>query len=458
MPEKKRTPTPEFDSGNAEAPAIETSSEVLANGSIVELVRNPDSGVLALLLCEGQKRSVDSKVECGGQWYRVAELDPSVARIVPLPSTTSDYGSTEDLFAATFNTFSAYGFSPEIANACTFFVFADWCHSTHQPPPILTISGPPAEATLLMQLLACVVRRGVTVADSTSGSLAGIVEQVQPTLIVDARNLSAHNRRLLAASCRPAAYIVRRGAVVDLGVPKVVYLGAAPDPEFSLEFALHVHLSPLPKGHRLFTPRDRQRLLATIQPQLLEYRVGNLAWVRSSDFDVPDMTDESRVIARVLGSSIVNAPDLQSGVRALVENREIEIRENRFADRTCIVIEALFAHCHDPKRHDLRVKELAEDANAILKARGEGAKLEARAVGEILNNLRVRREARNSRGRRILFNSRVNRNIHKLARDYEVESIEQRIPVCTLCKEILGGKKEPKETIAAEAVGPDLAM
>ena len=70
----------------------------------------------------------------------------------------------------------------------------------------------------------------------------------------------------------------------------------------------------------------------------------------------------------VFGSLHCGRPNsIQSGVRTLFEDRELEIRENRFTDPACIVIEVLLAHCHDPKRNDVRVKEVAAGTNAILR-------------------------------------------------------------------------------------------
>jgi hypothetical protein len=154
----------------------------------------------------------------------------------------------------------------------------------------------------------------------------------------------------------------------------------------------------------------------------------------------------------VLGASIVGTPHIQSGVRALFEEREIE--ETRFTDPACVVIEVLFPHCHDPERHELRVMDVAKDVNATLKVRRENAELEARKVGEILKNLGVGREARNRQGRRILLGDQLKRNIHVLARDHQVESIEQVVPVCTLCKEILGDLAKA----TADAIGQDSAV
>jgi hypothetical protein len=428
---------------------IQTSGEFLPDGSVVELIRDASSGELRLLWCAGKDSRLATEFEFGGRSYRAPDLSSSMARAIPLPSSNSAYGSTEDLFGATLAAFSLYAISAEAARACTYFVFAAWCHRTAQPPPILTISGPPAEATRLLQVVACVVRRGLSVVELTSPGLATIVELLQPTLIIDARHLSAQSRRLLAASCRPGAYLVTRNSVVDLGVPRVLYVGPQPDPELSIDFALHVHLPASPDGHRLLTGREQKQLLAEFQPRFLGYRIRNLSVVRDSEFDVPELTDESRVVAGVLGACIEGAPGIQSGVRTLFEDRELEIRENRFTDPACIVIEVLLAHCHDPKRDEVRVKEVAEGTNSILKARGEIVEIDPRAVGPILDKLGVRREPRNRLGRRILLNARIKRRIHTLARDHKVESIEQVMSVCKLCKEVFGNNADPTKETAA---------
>lgn len=438
------------------APIEVSSGDLLTGGVVIELLRN-DRGVLRFLKWDSKRRVEDHEVLFGEHWHQAADLDSSMARIIPFPTTCSDYRSTQDLFNTTVNVLSIYGVPPEAARTFTYIGFGTWGHSSSQPPPIATVCAQPAQWARLRQLLGCVVRRGVSVVELTPGFLAEVVK-FHPTLFFDGRHLGPRGRRLLAASCRPGAYLAAGKSVVNLSVPKIVYLGPDPDPDFSLDFSLHVNLPPVTGGHRLLTGKEEKQLQAQFQPWYAEYRIRNLAAIQDSNFDVPELADESRLIAQALGACIVDAPDIQSGVRALLEDREEETRESRFTDHKCIAIEALFVRCHEPKRHEIRVKEVAADVNALLKLRGEDVGLKERKVGKILKDLGVRGEPHNRRGVRILLNAGMKRHAHMLARDHKVESIEQVVPVCALCKEILGGVAKTTAGNTTEATGQDSAV
>jgi hypothetical protein len=149
------------------------------------------------------------------------------------------------------------------------------------------------------------------------------------------------------------------------------------------------------------------------------------------------MYSENRLIARVLGGCIVDAPEIQSTVRSLLESRDDQIREARFTDLAFVVIEVLLGECHGQERDAVRVKEIAERARAVLKGRGETMKLSPRKVGTVLDDLRLPRK-RQSCGFRIPPTATAKRRIHSQARDHEVEPVRERTAPCALCAEFFG--------------------
>jgi hypothetical protein len=150
------------------------------------------------------------------------------------------------------------------------------------------------------------------------------------------------------------------------------------------------------------------------------------------------MQSESRTMAKVMGASIVDAPEIQAGIQPLLRAREEETREARFTDPMSVIIDVLFVQCHDDKRRALLVKEIAEAAEVVLKGRGDPVELEPRRVGAMLDTLGVPRR-RTREGFRILLDRDLERHIHQLARDYEIESVRGRTTPCALCKKMLGG-------------------
>jgi hypothetical protein len=416
---------------------VEATDEVFSNGAALELIRDAPSGEIRLLVSEASGCRVAERFEYGGRIYGPPTIDSSLARAIPLPTQCSSYGSTETLFAATRRTLTDHGISEEAAQVCTYFVFASWFVRRASPAPCLIITGPYTEAIFLLQLLRCVVWRGLEIEEVDSAGFAEIVERFRPTLLIDGRHLSRRSLQLLSASFGPRTRVPYKSSVLNFAVAKAIYVGVVPGSEFSFDFSIHVHVAPSRNGIRILDERIQNQIIADFQPQFLSYRMCNSARVRNSDFDLPSLHSENRVIARVLGSSVVNAPEIQADVQSLLENREQQIREARFTDYISVIIEVLLAECHGRERDAVRVKEIAERAQVVLKGRGEMMKLSPRKVGAVLDDLGLPRKRR-SRGYRLLLTATAKRRIHSQARDHEVEPVRERTAPCALCAEFFG--------------------
>jgi hypothetical protein len=82
-------------------PTTEISDGVLADGRIVELIRDGSTTELKLLVSDGTNVEITSSVQVQGQTFLPIRLDPGIQRAVTLPSHASDYGSTKSLFSET---------------------------------------------------------------------------------------------------------------------------------------------------------------------------------------------------------------------------------------------------------------------------------------------------------------------------------------------------------------------
>src|ERR1700682_5132754 len=127
----------------------------------------------------------------------------------------------------------------------------------------------------------------------------------------------------------------------------------------------------------ILTPKDRD-LAARFQPELLSYRVRNIARVAAAPFDAGGLPREGRIFGSLLAACIGDAPELQAGVGAILEIQHQQKRADRWFDLRCVVIEAVLSRCH--RRQDeadvVYVGDIAADAAAILMGRGETGKLE----------------------------------------------------------------------------------
>jgi hypothetical protein len=424
-------------------PTTEISGGVLPDGRTVDLIRDGSNGKLKLLVFDGTRTEAASSVRVEGRTFLPVTLDPDIQRAVTLPSHAFDYGSTESLFSATHEVLTRHGMSEEIANAACYFVFGTWFPERSLPAPCLVITGPTLEAILLFQLLGCLVRRGLHMVEIDSSGFRSVVGLLRPTLLIDGRHLGRRSLRLLSV-CGPRAYVPWKESVVDLGLAKAIYLGAAPLADFSADFSVHLHILPSLANVSMLDEKTREQIIADFQPKFLDYRLRNFAAVGDSVFDLPGIDSEGRVIARILGTCIVDSPEIQAGIRHLLQHRDVELRTERWTDLTCVVIEVLLAQCHNQSPRDesnghpgtgIHVNEIAKKAEVVLKGRGAPTELEPRAIGGILNRLKLYR-TRDARGRRIVLSPEVRRRIHVLARNYQVESVRDGDARCDLCKEV----------------------
>jgi hypothetical protein len=183
-----------------------------------------------------------------------------------------------------------------------------------------------------------------------------------------------------------------------------------------------------------------ETITANFQPRLLDYRLKHFAKMRDSNFDAPEFGSNLRVHARALGSCIVDASELQTEVAPLLEGQQEVIRANRWIDPQCIAIEALLEQCHlDQEPRRVGVGELADTTTAILATRGETATSKAKEMGNRLRRLGLCPK-RDSQGYAIVLNDDVRRQIHGLARDYQLAAVEQAVTSCPHCAEIIAAQ------------------
>lgn len=195
---------------------------------------------------------------------------------------------------------------------------------------------------------------------------------------------------------------------------------------------------------QVITDLEQQSLADDIQNRFADYRIRSASHVRGSHFDVPALGPDLRMLARILGSSIVDAPELQADLVSLMqEYQERSVAGNVFDEET-ITVEALLAHSHSQQPDQtVYVGQVTETANRLLRDRGSNEKLEARALGLIIrHSLFLSPKRRNSKGFGIRFTEDVCRRIQQLAREYNVPAPDENVPTCALCAELLTSNGE----------------
>ena len=419
----------------------EVQEEVFETGGIVlpdrciELIVHKN-GILRLL--DSRRKRGKESIKTGGRTYVPLNLHISVLDAMTLPVGRAPSGSTADLIEAIRKVFADNGIFDPAARLLAYFAVSTWFSEFLSVAPTLVITGSQAESRIVLDLLACVVRHAFPLAELSVAAFRCLRMHVQPTLLIS--HVPSGSWRLLSASSHHSANLPYKDGVIDLFCAKAVYAGTNRRDGGYDEPVLSINLPPFRRNLPVVRAATLQKITANFQPRLLDYRLKYFAHVRDSDFDAPEFESNLRVVARALGSCIVDAPELQAGVPPLLEGQQEVVRANRWIDPQCIAIEALLEHSHidhEPRR--VGVGELADAATAILARRGETSVSKAKEVGNQLRQLGFYPK-RDSQGYAIVLNEEVRRQIHSLARDYNVAAEEQAVKSCSHCAEIVAAQ------------------
>lgn len=360
-----------------------------------------------------------------------------MSRLEPTsPDATEDagYPSTVDLFAGVFGIFKACGFPDKVASTLAYFTFSTWFSACLPFAPCLLITSARAEARLLLELLECVVHRPLPLFELTRGDFLSIDMNSGSTLLIDQEGISESLWRLLRASnCRnaqiPAARSMRK-----IYCAKAIYLGSESNDLGIGDSVLRMNLSPLRGRLPILEADEKKELSAEFQTKMEAYRQRYFVQVRDARFDLPGFSSAIRVLARVLGAPIVAAPELQAALGPLLRDYEESIRAELWRDPKCVVIEAVLFYSHKAEAERAHVGEITRVANVIRKGRGESMQLGAKEVGVIVRQLGLS-PIRDRKGFAIRLNESIRRDIHRLAAQFAVATVQEGSIWCPHCAE-----------------------
>jgi len=424
-----------------------TAGELFPDGSCLDLILRSKSDQLELVYVCGKKTSIDAKFKVQGVIYVPAQIDPSFLRATLLPADLKANKSTGDLFTAIRDLFTQHGFSDDVSLLATHFVFATWFPELLAIAPCLVIGGPRSEALLLLDLLGSVVRRPLHFGDLERTILTCLPYELQPTLLLRHQSSRPRAKELLAISSRRGCQLARGTNVVNAFHSKAIYCGTALTNDDLGGGAIRVQLAPIRGPLPVLSPEDQLRIAKEFQPKLLAYRAGSHLAVSRSTFDLPELSSEIRILARTLGACVVGAPEIQADLKRILESHDAEARAEHWCDVRCVAIEALLAFCHTRPDAKVYVAEITAAIEEIQKNSGETGALEARQIGEILRSLGIHSK-RDRQGFSIVLTERMRRQVHDLARDFEVAPLEEGGASCSLCAELLAAPDRTKAAIA----------
>jgi hypothetical protein len=343
--------------------------------------------------------------------------------------------SSSVLFTAVLDLFKSRGFHEKVALTSTYFVFSTLFSACLPVAPCLLITGARPEARLLLELFQCLVSNPLPLFELTRREFLSIDINLEPTVLIDDDGISASMWKLLRASNHRNARVLSSTGMQTVYCSKVIYVGTDANVGDIDDSLLRINLSPLLyRRLPILEESDKLGIAAQFEPRLRAYRQRNFARVRDSRFDLPEFASAIRILARVLGAPIVDAPELQAALGPMLREYQEAIGASLWLDPRCVAIEAVLFRSHDCQTERLHVGEITRNANAILKGRGETTPLEAKAVGAILRQLGLS-PRRDRNGYAIHLDDSVRRCIHQLASRFRVATVQQGEMLCAHCAE-----------------------
>jgi hypothetical protein len=134
------------------------------------------------------------------------------------------------------------------------------------------------------------------------------------------------------------------------------------------------------------------------------------------------MTSETTAIATALGNCIVDAPELQQKLVALLKAQYQQHRSQRIDTIDSVVVEAALALSRDAREHAY-ASEIGGEANRLRELRGERHKLSPETVGRRLCKLGLRTRRLTLAGNGLTFDKATLALIQRLAAVYVEEDL-----------------------------------
>jgi len=336
-----------------------TAGEILQDGGLLEVVRDPKSGTLRLFHFQGDKSSVAPEQVLNEHCYVVIE---AASRFCHLPAGPKSYGSTADLFKMILEfAIRSLEIPHDAAALITFFTFASYFSEAVAMSPCLLLSGACHTAVSVLRFLSCICRHPILLAGT---GVNGFPRELRPTRLICQADRALDK---YLASLQFRGFEIISGGPRLINGATAVYIGNA---ELSTPFQATCLLLAVPSTARTFSTQDEERESATIlslQNQLLAYKLHNFGRVKSSTFDAVEFSGSTRLLARTLGQCVVDAAELRERLIDLLQPIDDAERTEGASQFDAVVVEALVVACHEQKM-SIHVGEIAQLSNAILKA------------------------------------------------------------------------------------------
>lgn len=404
---------PALPAGSSMPPTLESSDSSETQGSIRTAPDSTDASPLTINVESGPTENVD-----GTQPNEVCTPEK------PLPPPPENASVTGELHTQIKRIIAGRTSLPDSVSALVaFWVISTWFYELFPVIPSLVITGPAHEAMVVLRVLYELCSGPALLAGFRRADLKCLGSCW--TLLISEPNLDNRTAALLgnltnrgfSCACSWAIYIGECPAIKRIQHSICIDAGARP------------HAKPPDAGQLL--PETTK----TLRNRLFEYRERNLEQVRRLGFNPCGLSLEAHSMANALGSCLVDAPQVQTELVALLRPQDQQQITDRSNSVDALVATAALTLCHQGK-DQVFVKEIAAEVNRLLEARGETLQFSPEKVGHQLRKVGVltRRLSQAGNGRTLDQATRI--HLHEVAAAYrEEDSIQEDENLhCPLCE------------------------
>ena len=415
----------------------QTLGAVLPDLMIEAVVDQSHTTQLRLHTWDGRKGATTPTVSFRGCTYMAAPVASGLPRAVRFPSSSKAFGTATQLTSSMLKFLSRYAsLAPDAAAFIVAFGLSSWFVDCFPVAPILYLLGPDNEVTLLLRLMGCFCRRPILLSEVDIAALGTLPRDLNPTLLVNQRDLGRGvTRVLLAANDRHFAIARGKGEIYAYGAKAFASV-----PEFADTTGVRVSLSPAQEPLPTLTDATEREVANDFQSKLLRFRMVNRQRVCDAEVNTRVFVPAMREEVRAWLAPICDCPDLRKSVNSSLLQQSQDVQGDRLSNDQCVVAEAALFFCHKPNTDHFFIGDLAETANDLLRGRHDDRVLTDKKVGLLLRALGIHGE-RVVKGYKVSLTDGVREQIHRVAEAYQVVAVQDGVARCAHCRigEAYGG-------------------
>jgi hypothetical protein len=405
--------------------------------TVIEMIQDlsQPSG-LALLKWTRRRAITSSRIVHGGKTYVPLALDPSLRGALRLPSNCSEFVSTATLFEELVGVAAQFtDLAEPFREQLTSFVLASWLADCLPGPINLSLWSPTAaDGARILLLLNCLCRLALLLTGVNASDLRALPDGLPATLLILRPASGRRTNEFLSASGWREFRMVRSGRLVEILGAKAISTDA-PLNDGMLGPMIQIPVSPSMRSLPTLDHRAQQEVAAEFLPKLLHFRLRRCGMVREAvatgTAGDGSVTPHSQ-LSDGLRVCFSDEPKLRDRQVALLIETGQNGDESRLRDPRVLLLEMVWARCHESGRDRLYVGEIAVDLNAAFSRIGQ-LEVTDRMVGSLLKSVGLGTHHLDRNGRGLKLDPPTRRRIHQLARMRDLRSLGQPFPGCAEC-------------------------